>query len=225
MEDDIFAKVIETVRGVPSEYDSTVENITGKILSQNNLKHAEIHDRFVDEWNHSESPKDSIVIAWLLSDRFLGTGEPAVRTVFADRLLERIDPEDNRLNPERLQEWIRSVIFSDEESIETLRNALIASKQIPKTTSGKAVDKIRKQFLTLKSFIEIHCDLSAKPDVQSKVALLHEYNLKGKIKLPKLAHKYRKGQHKYYYVDDLKKNWPAYQEKMPTLPLLKVAGN
>ncbi|MHC4111947.1 MAG: hypothetical protein ACYSUY_12800, partial [Planctomycetota bacterium] len=83
---------------------------------------------------------DSIVIAWLLSDRFLGTGEPAVRTVFADRLLERIDPEDNRLNPERLQEWIRSVIFSDEESIETLRNALIASKQIPKTTSGKAVD-------------------------------------------------------------------------------------
>ena len=140
MEDDIFTKVIETVRGVPSEYDSTVENITGKILSQNNLKHAEIHDRFVDEWNHSESPKDSIVIAWLLSDRFLGTGEPAVRTVFADRLLERIDPEDNRLNPERLQEWIRSVIFSDEESIETLRNALIASKQIPKTTSSKAVD-------------------------------------------------------------------------------------
>lgn len=142
MEDDIFTKVIETVRGVPSEYDSTVENITGKILSQNNLKHAEIHDRFVDEWNHSESPKDSIVIAWLLSDRFLGTGEPAVRTVFADRLLERIDPEDNRLNPERLQEWIRSVIFSDEESIETLRNALIASKQIPKTTSsgGKAGD-------------------------------------------------------------------------------------
>ncbi len=140
MEDDIFTKVIETVRGVPSEYDSTVENITGKILSQNNLKHAEILDRFVDEWNHSESPKDSIVIAWLLSDRFLGTGEPAVKTVFADRLLERIDPEDNRLNPERLQEWIRSVIFSDEESIETLRNALIASKQIPKTTSGKAVD-------------------------------------------------------------------------------------
>jgi len=140
MEDDIFTKVIETVRGVPSEYDSTVENITGKILSQNNLKHAEIHDRFVDEWNHSESPKDSIVIAWLLSDRFLGTGEPAVKTVFADRLLERIEPEDDRLNPERLQEWIRSVIFSDEESIETLRNALIASKQIPKTTSGKAVD-------------------------------------------------------------------------------------
>jgi len=98
------------------------------------------------------------------------------------------------------------------------------TQQIPKTTSGKAVDKIRKQFLTLKSFIEIHCDLSARPDVQSKVALLHEYNLKGKIKLPKLAHKYRKGQHKYYYVDDLKKNWPTYQKKMPTLPPL-VVGN
>jgi len=143
MKEDIFTKVIETVRGNPAEYDITVQNITGKILSQNNLKPAEILERFVDEWNHSESSKDSIVIAWLLSDRFLGTGEPAVRKVFADRLLERIDPEDNHLNPERLQELIHGVIFSDEESIETLRNALIASKQIPKTTSsgGKAGNK------------------------------------------------------------------------------------
>jgi len=141
MKDDIFTKVIETVRGNPAEYDIIVQNITGKILSQNNLKYAEILERFVNEWNHSKSSKDSIVIAWLLSDRFLGTGEPAVRKVFADRLLEKIDPEENRLNPERLQELIRGVIFSDEESIETLRNALIAietvSKQIPKTTSGK----------------------------------------------------------------------------------------
>jgi hypothetical protein len=92
-------------------------------------------------------------------------------------------------------------------------------------SSGKAGDKINKQFLSLKSFIEIHCDLTAKPDVQSKVSLLHEYNLKKKIKLPELAHKYQKGQHKYYYVDDLKKNWATYQRKMPTLPPLKQPEN
>lgn len=77
---------------------------------------------------------------------------------------------------------------------------------------------------TLRSFIEIHCDLTAKPDVQSKVTLLHEYNRKKKIELPKLARKHRKGQHKYYYVDDLKKNWATYQQEMPTLPPLRVPG-
>ena len=79
-------------------------------------------------------------------------------------------------------------------------------------------DKLLKQPITLKSFIEIHCDLTAKPDVQSKVSLLHEYNRKQKIKLPRLAKRYKPGQHKYYYVEDLKKNWADYQREMPTLP-------
>lgn len=95
-----------------------------------------------------------------------------------------------------------------------------------KTSDGKTGEtKQQPPFLVLRKFIEIHCDLTAKPDVQSKVSLLHEYNLKKKIKLPKLAQKYQKGQHKYYYVDDLKKNWPTYQRKMPTLPPLKQPEN
>jgi len=95
-----------------------------------------------------------------------------------------------------------------------------------KSVSNKAgKTKTAKQPITLRNFIETYCDLSAKIDVQSKVSLLHEYNLKGKIKLPKLAQKYQKGQHKYYYVDDLKNNWPTYQRKMPTLPPLKQPEN
>ena len=88
----------------------------------------------------------------------------------------------------------------------------------------KNEEKLLTQPTTLKSFIKIHCDLTAKPDVQSKVSLLHEYNRKSKIKLPKLAQRYKRGQHKYYYVDDLRKNWTTYQKEMPTLPPLRVPG-
>jgi len=85
-----------------------------------------------------------------------------------------------------------------------------------------AQQKKRGPASTLKSFIEVHCNLTGRPDIQSKVDLLHEYNRKQRIKLPKLAHRYRRGQHKYYYDDDLKKNWPTYRRNMPTLPPLKM---
>ena len=145
MEDDIFTKVIETVRRNPAEYDITVQNITGKILSQREVRKrfrpAKILEGFVNEWKDSKSTKDSIVIAWLLSDPGIGTGKPAVDKTLAKKLLQPFpESENDNLNPELLQECIRGVIFSDEDSVKKLHYALLTieteTQQIPETTSG-----------------------------------------------------------------------------------------
>jgi hypothetical protein len=107
------------------------------------------------------------------------------------------------------------------------KNHLRSGKIVGQDDSGKKPPKKQqisenRQFLTLKQFIELYCDLTSKPDIQSKADLLHTYNRKKKIELPKPVHKYKKGQHKFYYVDDLKNKWPIYQGKMPTLPPLKL---
>jgi len=182
-----------------------------------------------------EYPRDSrkfMLIAWLLTDKYLSESKLGI-TKYGQYAFnhEIIEPEGNRL-PQTEQEMAKDAVFARPDAMEIIRDAYLSYKGLlPGESIGTKAGKTNrqktesKQFLVLRKFIEIHCDLSANPDVQSKAALLHEYNLKGKIKLPKLAHKYRKGQHKYYYVDDLRKHWPTYQKKMPTLPPLKVAGN
>lgn len=87
----------------------------------------------------------------------------------------------------------------------------------PQAGAGKTAAPI-----TIKNFIKVYCDLSGKPDIQSKVDLLHTYNRKKIISLPQLVSEYRKGQPKYYFIDDLIINWPDYQSKMTTLPPLKA---
>jgi len=238
--DDIFKKTKELVRNNPADFQETTQSIIKKILKNNHpLNIGEVSKRFCKIWPDSKG-KEVIEIGRLLSDTAIGTGMPSVPTALAEILTKRLSATDNNPNPANPQEWIRGHIFYQEESEQRLEDAVRAYetknplKDEPAGTaaletptgqdSGKKTDT-QKQFLALKSFIEIHCNLTARLDVKSKVALLYEYNSKGKIRLPKLAHKYRKGQHKYYYVDDLKKNWPTYQKEMPTLPPLKVAGN
>ena len=88
-------------------------------------------------------------------------------------------------------------------------------------TESQAGAGNRGNHISLKSFIAYYCNLSEKPDIQSKISLLHEYHRKNKIQLPELACPYRLGQHKLYFPDDLIRNWPLYCESMPTLPRLK----
>ncbi len=192
-----------------------------KVKSQEKPSFVQLMSKAFEEAS-CEYPCDNrkiILIVWLLTDTYLHESELEITKYekyhFSHEIIELEDNGRKRLVSE--QELAKDAVFARPGAMEIIRDAYLSYKGLFPRES--------KQILVLKKFIEIHCDLSARSDVRSKVALLHEYNLKEKIELPKLAHKYRKGQHKYYYVDDLKKNWPAYQEKMPTLPPLKVAGN
>jgi hypothetical protein len=139
----------------------------------------------------------------------------------------KIEKADDAVDsPEAVQRTIVYNYISDlvgilQDTLKSLKSAVQKPSLKGQVASDKAGGNQINQPITLKNFINTFCNLSAKPDVQSKVDLLHEYNRKRKIKLPKLAQKYKRGQYKYYFVDDLKKNWGTYQIKAPTLPPLK----
>ncbi len=92
-------------------------------------------------------------------------------------------------------------------------------------TRGKAGDKKQKQRITLKDFIKDYCDLSKRPDIDSKCEMLLREHRAKRIKLPLVRVKYRKGQRYLFYLDKLIKNWPTYRTTLTTLPLLKKSGN
>ncbi len=127
MEDNIFTRTVETVRGNPSEYEAVVQDIVAKIRNKKDtLKPGEINKGFIDAWNGSSNPMEHIVIAWLLTDYTIGTGEPKVDKALADILLEPLSDEYDGDKPERLQGWISGVIFADEENKKWLYKALMA---------------------------------------------------------------------------------------------------
>ena len=93
------------------------------------------------------------------------------------------------------------------------------------TVNGKAEDTKTKERIILKDFIKKHCDLSEKPDIDSKCEMLMREHRKDRIKLPLVKHKYRQGQRKLYYLEKLIKNWPDYRMTLTTLPSLKKSDN
>lgn len=98
---------------------------------------------------------------------------------------------------------------------------LVSEVTKPAASGGEAGEKTNGQSITLKNFINTYCNLSRKPVVESKIELLLKYNRKKLITLPPLATTYRKGQSKFYYIDDLKSEWAKYQKIISTLPPLK----
>lgn len=78
---------------------------------------------------------------------------------------------------------------------------------------------IQKPTTTLPMFIGKYCKNFGV--ISSKVKTLQKYDRKGLLKLPALAVKWKRGQAKQYYIDDLKQNWNKYRQTMPVLPELK----
>jgi len=97
----------------------------------------------------------------------------------------------------------------------------LSKAEKPAASGDETGEKSDRQSITLKNFINTYCNLSRKPVVESKVELLLKYNRKELITLPPLATTHRRGQSKFYYVDDLKSKWAEYQKKISTLPPLK----
>jgi len=105
-----------------------------------------------------------------------------------------------------LNEIANPKVIADLEGISEKEGKTERTKQIPETTS-------------LKMFIGKYCKEYSV--ISSKVKTLQKYARKKKIRLPKLAVKWQRGQAKLYHVRDLISNWPKYRQVMPSLPELK----
>ncbi len=93
------------------------------------------------------------------------------------------------------------------------------------TSSDNAGGTKTKERITLKDFIKKHCDLSEKPDVDSKCEMLMREHRNERVKLPLVKNKYRRGQRHLYWLDRLQDKWPTYRMTLTTLPPLKKSGN
>ncbi len=98
-------------------------------------------------------------------------------------------------------------------------------EQQPKPVSDNAGNTKTKERIALKDFIKKHCDLSERPDIDSKCEMLMREHRKDSIKLPLVNHKYRRGLTKLYYLEKLRNNWPDYRMTLTTLPPLKKSDN
>ena len=94
-----------------------------------------------------------------------------------------------------------------------------------KTNGGNAGNTKPKQRITLKDFIKKHCDLSEKPDINSKCEMLMREHRIRRIKLPLVEAEYRKGQTYLYWLEELHNNWPIFRMTLTTLPTLKGSSN
>ncbi|OGU60974.1 MAG: hypothetical protein A2X64_02925 [Ignavibacteria bacterium GWF2_33_9] len=81
------------------------------------------------------------------------------------------------------------------------------------------------QSICLKDFIKRYCDLSEKPDIDSKCEMLMREHRRKAIALPLVPMQYRRGQRKLYYTDKLHNSWPMYRKTLTSLPPLKKSGN
>jgi hypothetical protein len=83
--------------------------------------------------------------------------------------------------------------------------------------------------ITLQQFFGDYCDLSKRPDIDSKREMLLREHRKEKeeTKLPLVGKKkdYRKGQTYLFWLDELLANWTTYRKALTTLPPLKKSGN
>lgn len=130
---------------------------------------------------------------------------------------------------DRITEMVQYVAKCRDEIIQGIR---ASGKPLGKDGQGKRTstgDKARdrRERITLQQFFEDHCDLSKRPDIDSKrEMLLREYRA-GRIKLPLVGKKkdYRKGQTYLFWLDKLLDNWTTYRKTLTTLPPLKKSGN
>jgi hypothetical protein len=97
-------------------------------------------------------------------------------------------------------------------------------KEASTKRSSKVVDGKEKR-IKLKDFIKKYCDLSDKPDIDSKCEMLLRERRNKRIELPLVDINYRPGQRYLYRLDDLLSNWSNYRMTLTTLPPLKESAN
>ena len=164
-----------------------------------------------------------MLIAWLLTDKYLSESKLGItkyeQYVFHHEVRE---PEGN--GPQRLvseQEFAKDAVFARPGAMEIIQDAYLSYEK----SSGKAENTKTKERIALKDFIKKHCDLSERPDINSKCEMLMREHRKDSIKLPLVNHEYRRGQTKLYYLERLRNNWPDYRMTLTTLPPLKKSDN
>jgi len=111
----------------------------------------------------------------------------------------------------------------DREILEIIRKMI--AKMLNSDNGGNVGRTKIKERIALKDFIKKYCDLSEKPDIDSKCEMLMREHRKNQIKLPLVKHEYRQGQRKLYYLEKLIKNWPDYRMMLTTLPPLKKSDD
>jgi hypothetical protein len=187
-----------------------------------------------EAWNnaYNEKPRDIkkiLLIYWVLTDRLVDSDEPGLT------LFEKWSYGDDRecAEPEEYfgtrHETLNEMISIDSKMIPTVEAAMRATTRNRETeqkvSGGKAENTKTKERIALKDFIKKHCDLSERPDINSKCEMLMREHRKDSIKLPLVNHKYRRGQTKLYYLEKLRNNWPDYRMTLTTLPPLKKSDN
>lgn len=91
---------------------------------------------------------------------------------------------------------------------------------IDSNKNGHLQKNINRKKITLTEFMKTCCSIGNKQNLKSKTTYLHRLNQEDKINLPTIASDYRRGQSKYYFLDDLVKLWPDYSSKFPAIPVL-----
>lgn len=184
------------------------------------------------QYAFSEDPQDIkkfLMIFWLLTDRFTATTGPGL-TRFEkwsygdDRACA--DPEEQAGTRHWTLDWLLSIFDQMIPTVEAAMRATTRNREIEqKVSGGKAENTKTKERIALKDFIKKHCDLSERPDIDSKCEMLMREHRKDSIKLPLVNHEYRRGQTKLYYLEKLRNNWPDYRMTLTTLPPLKKSDN
>ncbi len=184
------------------------------------------------EYAFSEDPQDIkkfLVIFWLLTDRFTATTGPGL-TRFEkwsygdDRACA--DPEEQFGTRHWTLDHLLSIFDQLILTVEAAMRATTRNRETEqKVSGGKAENTKTKERIALKDFIKKHCDLSERPDIESKCEMLMREHRKDSIKLPLVSHEYRRGQTKLYYLKKLRNNWPDYRMTLTTLPPLKKSDN
>jgi len=199
MSNQLFDRVVEIVRGNPSEFEAEVRDIVNH-LKNRQQESGGLPKAFTKIWANSQYPHDLIVTAWLLTDSTIGIGTPVVDESVAKKLLTRMlsdeEIEIDSLNPESFQECISGVIFYDDRSKKKLHDALVVMDEILTKTKEddtyRAIDFAARKIIigeteygiTSKTWsflkdLREHRDRSYGPVLQnSKTDCDREYNAK-----------------------------------------------
>lgn len=142
-------KVKEIVRTNPSDFQETIENVSGRILSgKQRPKPAAIAQRFCDLWRHAQG-KDVIAIGWLLADTAIGQGKPTVDRQLAEAIRQPIDPRDDQSDPSTLQDWIWGLIFYTDDGKTRLADAVRGYRPPEKQPLGEVAALLYEKLKSL----------------------------------------------------------------------------